>query len=253
MNNIYFAILATSKNDADAIAEAHRLAKTDGVAMIEVRRCGTKKLIAHVSCDGDVGLTDSGGTSQSLTPYGNHPAGRRSDFRGEFIQPGIKLTIAQRKQSYYGLAFDGFTVVDRRGVDLGENVYLAVIRRESDKQLFGVPWGDEGSSINVGDYSEEDINARLPIIPLWARTVTVYEGPGRSLASELGVKLEEADEAEATQASIEARAWKEARRKDAQRETARREARHPSGRRSEFQGKFIEPHRQPEIRPSKPY
>lgn len=95
----------------------------------------------------------------------------------------MKLTKAQRKQSYYGLAFDGFTVVDKRGVDLGQNVYLVVIRRESDKQLFGVPWCDERWSINVGDWSEEDINAKLPIIPLWARTklVTVYEGAGKSL------------------------------------------------------------------------
>lgn len=88
-------------------------------------------------------------------------------------------------------------VVDRRGVDLGQNVYLAVIRRESDGQLFGVPWGDEVVSIDVGNYSEEDINEKLPIIPLWARTttktvietVTVYEGAGRSLLSELDVQL----------------------------------------------------------------
>lgn len=58
MKNIYFIILARSHNDACAIAEAHKLAKVGGpeYGSVEVRTCGTKKLIAHVFSDGAVGL-----------------------------------------------------------------------------------------------------------------------------------------------------------------------------------------------------
>lgn len=214
-NGVYFTIGSKSENDVDAISEAYRLAQVDDVGSVEVHRCGTQGLIAHVFAGDGVGGLDSNSiadeesndeaesarafndarreTAQRETDRreARNPAGRRLEFQGEFIQPGVKLTIAQRKQSYYGFTFGGFTVVDRRGVDLGQNVYLAVIRRESDGQLFGVPWGDLGESITIGNYSEEDINAKLPIIPLWARTksVTVYEGAGRSLLSELDVQL----------------------------------------------------------------
>ncbi len=58
MKNIYFVILAKSKNDAGAIAEAHNLAKAGGTecSSVEVRTCGTEELIAHVFPDGAVGL-----------------------------------------------------------------------------------------------------------------------------------------------------------------------------------------------------
>lgn len=103
----------------------------------------------------------------------------------------LQFTIHQRKQSYYGLPFEGFTVVDKHGVYIGDNVYLAVIRRESDKQLFGVPWRDEGDWIDVGGYSKEDINVALPVIALWLviGVGTVYCGGIQNPLSELDLPI----------------------------------------------------------------
>lgn len=118
----------------------------------------------------------------------------------------MKLTKAQRRSIVDDVPIDGFTIVDRFGVDLGRDnyrgddfgvdMYLAVIKRESDGQLFGVPWGNCSDDYTIGDYDEEQINGALPIILLWANTttktivetVTVYEG-GKSLLNELDLQF----------------------------------------------------------------
>lgn len=108
-----------------------------------------------------------------------------------------QLTKAQRLSIVEDVPLDGFTLVDWCGVDLGEDghgqhVYLAVIKRESDEQLFGVPWANGWSGdYTVGDYSEEQINQMAPIVPLWAKTktITVYEGADKSLLTELDLQL----------------------------------------------------------------
>lgn len=101
----------------------------------------------------------------------------------------VELTKAQRRSIVEDVPIDGFTIVDIWGVDLGEDghgqhVYLAVIRRESTGQLYGVPWASAWyGDTTIGNYREEQINQVAPIVPLWAKTktVTVYEGPGKSL------------------------------------------------------------------------
>lgn len=105
-----------------------------------------------------------------------------------------ELTKAQRWSVINHLPLDGFTLIDICGVELGRDrddldVYLAVIKRESDGQLFGVPWGQSPQSDTAGGWSDECINDILPLVPLWAKTVTVYEGAGQSLLSELDVQL----------------------------------------------------------------
>lgn len=59
--DFYFSIVATSKNAADAIAEAHKLAAKNqqrhisvSFDSVEVRVCGTKELVARVFSDGEV-------------------------------------------------------------------------------------------------------------------------------------------------------------------------------------------------------
>lgn len=109
-----------------------------------------------------------------------------------------QLTKMQRKLICNEQPIDGFTIVDIWGVELGMdkhgvNMYLAVIKQESDGQLYGVPWGSSAEDYTVGDWSDKRINKILPIVPLWAQTktitVTVYEGAGKSLLSELDIQL----------------------------------------------------------------
>lgn len=66
-SGVYFSILSTSENDIDAISEAYRLAQADNVNSVEVYRCGTQSLIAHVFSDGEVGLASDRAASDSNT------------------------------------------------------------------------------------------------------------------------------------------------------------------------------------------
>ena len=113
----------------------------------------------------------------------------------------MKLTKAQRRSVVNDIPIEGFTIVNICCVDLGRvnhqlDMYLSVITRESDDQLFGVPWGNCPNDYTIGDYDDEQIDETLPIIPLWARvttktvvhTVTVYEGAGQSLLTELNLR-----------------------------------------------------------------
>lgn len=104
-----------------------------------------------------------------------------------------ELTRAQRWSVINRLPLDGFTLIDLCGVELGRDsdgldVYLAVIRRESDEQLFGVPWGQNPHRGTMGGWSDVNINNFLPLIPLRVKTITTYEGVDENLG-ELNVQL----------------------------------------------------------------
>lgn len=73
MMDFYFSIAAKSKNAADAIAEAHRLAAENqqrhisvSFDIVEVRVCDTKELVARVFSDGSVALNSDKGSSDEL-------------------------------------------------------------------------------------------------------------------------------------------------------------------------------------------
>ena len=106
----------------------------------------------------------------------------------------LQLTKAQRRKICGGVPIDGFTVIDTYGVDLGpdehgQRIYIAVIKRESDGQLYGVPWACGIKGFHIGHYSKKQINEMLPIVPLCTKTITVYESVSQSPLNELDLQL----------------------------------------------------------------
>ncbi len=60
LHNVYFVLMAQSKSEAHAVAEAERLAKQFGGPMgVDVRRCGTQARIASVLPSGIVSVTET--------------------------------------------------------------------------------------------------------------------------------------------------------------------------------------------------
>lgn len=53
MQNIYFVVIAKARSEAEAVAEAGKLAAWHGVDLpVEVRECGTRRCIARVDKNG---------------------------------------------------------------------------------------------------------------------------------------------------------------------------------------------------------
>lgn len=103
MQNIYFVVIAKARSEAEAVAEAARLAAWHGVDLpVEVRECGTRRCIARVDKNGI--LFDASPEIEfkaeqpvPMPPTGEMPPG----FGGG--TPGIK-----RKSHLPPLADDGF-------------------------------------------------------------------------------------------------------------------------------------------------
>ena len=88
-----------------------------------------------------------------------------------------KFTKAERENIQED-APEGFELIDPEmfiGMDNhGVNVNLAVVKRESDGQLFGVPWGYSSEETFVGGWDDaEKLHEWYPLIPLQEKVIEV--------------------------------------------------------------------------------